>query len=385
MPLLRPGFPATTLLAACLVVAGGAASAQTYTGQMALSQSVERDDNPLLRSASPKAVVGSITTPEATIIGDTQSAKVELDTRVVENRYSDEALSSTDAYLRATSSYRGDVTTLGLAAALDYDTTLTSELTGSGLVEAGVRHMQWSAAPNLDIKLSPVDQASAVLSYARTEYNSTLYSNYEEWGVVPSYSHSFTPRDIGRIKILATRYATLSGPASQINSLGAVAGWDRQVSERFKLAGFVGPRFSATRDGVGAATSWGYLGDIALDYEGQQDHLRLGFDRNLEPLGTGTQVQADQIDGLWVHAVNTLTFAEFRLQYIQQSALDNSPDQNRTYYSIEPRLRFQLTDAWALTPVYRLRHQTTGPNNDKADSQTFLLTIGYRGGKFGLD
>ncbi|HLO76287.1 MAG TPA: hypothetical protein VK196_07520 [Magnetospirillum sp.] len=374
------------LVAFPLASAGGGALAQTYTVQAGIQQSFEYDSNPLLSSRSPQEVGGSITAPQATLTAETETAKAELFGKVVANRFTDNDFDSNDVYLTAATSLRGQVTKVGLNAALDYDTTRTSELTGSGSTVAGVRHLRYGVTPDVEVKLSPVDTVSTTLSYGRTVYDSARFTDYEDWAITPAWRRAFSPLDTGRVAIQASRFTSLDDQWNEVDSIGPMVGWERKLSERLRVGGAVGVRFSHARDYAGASTdSQGYLANFTVDYQGLQDTLRFSYDRNLAPLGNGTQVQADQAEAGWVHGFGPVTYGELRAQLVHQTSLDTDQDQQRTYYDVEPRIRFQLTESWDLSPTYRYRHQTGGLGGDEADSHTVLLTVGYKGGKLALD
>jgi hypothetical protein len=58
------------------------------------------------------------------------------------------------------------------------------------------------------------------------------------------------------------------------------------------------------------------------------------------------------------------------------SNLDEDQGNESTYFEIWPRLRYNLTEEWDLSPSYRYR-AISRSNDDDADSHAFFINITY--------
>ncbi len=53
-------------------------------------------------------------------------------------------------------------------------------------------------------------------------------------------------------------------------------------------------------------------------------------------------------------------------------------DEERTYLSVDPRLRWRLTRWWDIIGAYRYRYQKYDERDDSASSNAVFLTVSYR-------
>src|SRR5579862_6213433 len=208
------------------------ARSSDLTLQPKFTESGEVDTNPLLLSSGAKTAIGSITSPEATINDDTPLAHLDLDTRIDFNEYDLPEFSSNDLHTQGHASYKGATSFFGTSAGLDYDTTRTSELTGSGINVAGVRHTGLSFSPQGGFNLSPLDIVSANASYTRAQYSNTLlFTDYDTYSVGPGYQHTFDALNTGTAGLQASRFQTTTGPSITFDTYNPTVGWNRTFTQ----------------------------------------------------------------------------------------------------------------------------------------------------------
>ncbi len=338
------------------------AAAGDLTVQTKVSETVERDDNPLLLSTGAKAVTGSITSPEAIVGDDSATGHADIDTRLDLNAYDLPGFSSMDVHTAYHTSYKGETTQLGLNGGLDYDTTRTSELTASGVNTAGIRHTGINLSPQAGFNLTPIDQAVVNASMLRSIYgNTTLYTNYDFYTLSPGLQHSFDPLDTGLIAINAAEFRTISGLQSSTNSIGPSVGWTRKFSENFTATTSVGLQRTINHAQAGVQGSppgsWDFIYNFDLAYQGVQDVLHLTSSRASSPEGNGAEALMTSFGLTETHTVTTQIDGALALQYQFQSYSLNIPGVATDFLSVSPSLRYHFTENWTLAPSFRYRRQ----------------------------
>ncbi len=355
------------------------AIAQSLKADFTVRQWLEFDDNTLLSREDPKSVTGSNTSPQVTLSAETPTVSSNLTGRIDLRRFDDSQFNSTDFHLKWDNTHRGELTKLGLNAALDLDTVRTSELDSGVRIVSGVDRLRWNLEPGFEYSLTPTDQVAVTGNYNRTEYgsdDSNDFTDYQTFSLRPAFRHAFGPLDTGFVMVLTDRYETLEGPSVTIDSVGPVAGWNHRWNELIDFGGYLGWRVSFTKlEGRSTDTSHGLSANLSWNYRDEEDRISLRASRAISPLSNGTQVQSDTVSGRWIHNINERISTQLDAYVRNNSDLDGGDGNDSTYFEVWPKFRYDLTDKWNLSPSYRYR--TISRDDGDADSHAFLVNITY--------
>jgi len=381
----RFASPCRTVLASIFllgIVAPQAFAADPPVGDLSaqamVQQSFQHDSNPLLSSSGRKAVNGSVTSPEIILNDDSPVSHADLDSRVDVNEFDVKGFSSTDVHSTGHLNRTGELWQAALAATIDYDTTRTSEANASGINIAGIRHTALSLQPQATVNITPVDQAQIVTSYLRSLYeNKNFYTNYETFGVTPTYQHSFTALDSGQVLLQTSRYQTLSGSPVTIDSIGPAFGWNRRLSERLTTAANVGAQETHFHHGPGSqlsdSSSLDYNFALSLGFQGQQDNIQLAFTRQLSPNGNGSESQTTSLNLTAGHKVTERLETDLQTSYQTYDFTGGvTTGAQSAYLTAAPKLLYHVTEALSVDVTYQYRQRDV--NNGRA-AQSNALTL----------
>lgn len=337
------------------------------SAQVMAKQTFEYDPNPLLLIHGRKTVEGSVTAPELVINDDSPTSHADLDNRVEVNRFNLPGFSSTDLHSTGHLTTHGQTWQSSLAANVDYDTTRTSETAASGINIAGIRHTGLGLQPQFALNVSQLDQIQMNGSYARNLYgDKRFYTNYETFGVSPTYQHSFSPLGAGQVLVQAGRYQSLDGAPITIDNVGPGVGWIQHVSPRLSASAFAGAQEMLFHYGPGVgladSRSLGYTFAVNASFDGQQDHIQFNATRQPTPNGNGTEAEATTVTLSEAHWITTRLEADMSASYQWfeytggLAALQGGLQQ--TYVTAAPKLLYHLTANFSVDLSYQFRRRT---------------------------
>jgi len=352
--------------------------------QTLLKQSFQHDSNPLMVTSGARAVYGSVTSPELIVNSDTASAHADLDSRIDANKFDVKGFDSVD--LHSTGHLTGGTQTWqsAMIATLDYDTTRTSEVAASGINVAGVRHTGLSLQPQETVSISQTDQMQMSGSYQRSLYkNLTQYTNYEVYGLSPTYQHGFDELNTGFLQVQAGRYQTISGASITIDNIGPTIGWTRHFSERLNGTASVGEQKMYFRYDPSLrqpdTTSTGKTYGLTLNFQGQQDTMQFGVNRQPSPNANGSESETTTFSLNETHMVTPRLELDLLSSYQSYDYSGGTPQSGvqTSYISLAPKLLYHLTQSLSsdVTYQYRRKEIATGQT---AQSNAVMLNLTYK-------
>ncbi len=351
------------VLGAALVFwSGTSAWAENGTLQLQVDETVEHDSNPLL-SVKPLAVDGSITTPEAIFAEDTGTSHVDMDTKLNFNEYDAKNYSSVDSHTLFHVNDKELTWLFGATGNVDYDTTRTSELTASGINVAGIRHFGLTVSPQIGMNLTPLDQFLVNGSATESTYgNTTIYRNYENFTVSPTYQHTFNALDQGFIAVQASRFRTLIGPQVDINIVEPTMGWTHAFSQSLTASASAGVQRTywdyANSLHIPDQSTWSYDYQASLTYTADQDQLTAAAARYPSPNGSGNVAQVTNVSATEAHHMTTTAEMDLTLSYQTSSYANAETGSQRSYFNVTPKFTYHLAMDMDLSVSYRYREQT---------------------------
>jgi hypothetical protein len=317
----------------------------SLTGTAKVSETLETDSNPLLEAGPHQSMTGSVTSPELLINGNTPDFHTDLDTRIDVNRYDLTNYNSVDGHGIYNGLYSGDRWTLGLGGTFDYDTTRTSEVTGSGINVAGIRHRGLSLTPNTSVNLTPVDQLKLSAGVQDSSYsNSQIYTPYRVYNTDAIYQRAVTSVDAAMATLQGSRYETESGPSITIDTWSPQVGWATSVANTLTLTVLGGLQFSNTENSLkgGATTDQDYAFSVTANYKLLQNTLDLSLSRAPNPQSDGSQTQSNTLALTDTYVIQPRLTASL-YAYYQISDYNGASNNGSTVYSVlSPKLSYSL-------------------------------------------
>ena len=124
--------------------------------------------------------------------------------------------------------------------------------------------------------------------------------------------------------------------------------------------------------------SWGYTFQGSLEQRTETDTLSGRLSRDLTPSAVGSLVETDRVvfgwHKQWSEKLGSdISAAAYRSRYIG-GAVTNS---NSRYYTIEPRLSWQLAERWVLDAGYRYSRHKYDSAPLAADRNLIYVGVSY--------
>ncbi len=313
-------------------------------------------------------------------------AKVRADLKY----YSQESdLDTDDQYLDLIAEHRSGLNLFGFDGKFIRDTSRTSELETTGRVRKSKRRHSTFLAPSWTRTLD--ERNSLQLGYT---FNRVLYDDSDETGLLDYYSHSARGslfHDLGELTRLSATFTythyKVQDTSSKANDYGLVFGAVHAFSETFNASVAAGGRAttSEVRSEFGnrvSDTNYGFLLNASLEKRFERTVLTGRAVRELRPTGSGRLIDSRSVGLDLRHQLSErLTFlldAKVFRNETNNNSFNQPDDEERTFLTINPRLRWQLTRWWGIAGSYRYRYQKYDDRNDSAKSNAFFIDLTYQ-------
>ncbi|NEV60737.1 outer membrane beta-barrel protein [Thiorhodococcus minor] len=343
------------------------------------------DDNVRLSVASPVSSSGGTATGEVEAGRRSEISDIGLSAKVIARRYADASdLDETDSALGFTSAYQWGLSRFGLDASFDYDSTLTSEIATSGLVQVNKRRERVLVSPSWTYNLGSRAQARAGASYQEI--------TYEDVELIPLFNYSFATADLTLTYGLSER-ATLFGRASYAkydadqvdttsDSVGAEVGASYALSETLALTTYAGLRNTKAETptllGTEETENSGPLFQLELKKTFDRGQLRVSADRSVVPSSSGTLLDTTALAA----SVDYELAPRWKFLFSARGYRNRTPDgessgYDRDYFSFSPGIRHKLTRSLSVDLSYRYRWQEYDSRDKDAVSNAVFLSLRY--------
>ena len=387
---LRPSAPRRSFPAVFFFVAGAllaiAVRADQWYFEPKASLRGFYDDNVRLISVLPQSSFGAIARAEAVAGRRSEITDIGIDAAVVRRQYTAvPVLNSTDGYLKFDAKHRTERDRFGLRASFAYDSTLTSEVETTGLVQVNKRRKRMSVSPSWTRSLSERSSLDLRLSYLDVTYQDaglTGLSNYTYGSA--SLQHSYNLNEITQLFWnLSYDHFASDRFSRQSNSFGLMAGIGHAFSETLSASLLAGVRKSdGSLEFPGlfrvSESSSGPLFKGVLTKRFEAGRLELQASRLLLPSGEGQLLDSKQLNARLLYTLKPrwdLSLRAFALHNTAPSVLTNRQD--RKYFSIEPGIEYHLTRWWTVAASYRYRWQKYADRPNDAASNAVFLNLSY--------
>lgn len=328
--------------------------------------------------------------------------EVALANQFIINSYkSDFDLDSEDIRLDLTSNYDfNERSQFGVNGNFIYDTTLTSELdgTGTGIVQDNIRRQQWSVTPTWSYALSDTQMIQTSYMHLETEYDESslgTFTNYTIDNVSASFQQQWTPLFSNFLSVSAMFFevpesgSEIVKTSQDITEYSISIGGNYQILPTWSASFSGGSRFANTKQTTRIEnTSFqqttssdvqGFIFSVGVDKTFESGSANFTFSRSTNPQGQGELQVRDNLNAYFIHKFNRRLQFNLRgsLNDISVSGNDNS-SRARTYYDVKPSIRWLFDRQASLTVGYRYRKQTFDISNQSAESNAVSLNFYYQ-------
>jgi hypothetical protein len=338
------------------------------------------DSNPLMLTQGAKPLYGSTTSPEIILNDSTPSLQLNSDTVLNGNAFNQADFDSVDAHSAATLIDKGEVWSAGIQEKTDYDTTRTSELSQFDLTTRPFRHLGFDISPQISISPSEIDKFTLNGSYAVSNYQNNIFSDYNIYSISPTYVHNFDPTNAGVFALQAQHYETTDNLKNKIDTVGPSFGWITALTPN--ITGKITAGAQATRQfETGIATMpWDiqYIFSADVTFKGEKNISELVASRSEYPYGNGTEALLTSLTATEAYQLNqslTLNFgAGFELSNYQ---ITQTGDLQRELTG-NVGFTYAINDLIDIKTVYQFSYETLVDVSRAADDHLITVSLTYR-------
>lgn len=347
------------------------------------SVAVEYNDNIRLAAQDARESVGRYADIRAGLFYSGPEHDVDIRPSLRAQRYTDEPSLDHDDYFFDASAKRS-LERLALSMQGHYyrDTALANDIDATGLVEVGVRRERSGIAPALALDLSPRSDLKLGLGYDRV-----TYARGTALGSTVDYDYASASltyiREIGQDTGIGATVSANRLAAQEIDNQASHQGvqvdYSASLSERMYAAATLGYQRSRfeQRQTQGKEKS-GAMAGFRLIREGEYASTNIAFTRSVEPSGTGTLMQSDNLSlSLDYELSPVLTSSVTLLQSDRADLQGLDPGSDRVLQQVSLGLSRRLAENWSLSVRCRHTRQRYDQNDVEADGNTLTLSLSY--------
>ena len=330
-------------------------------------------DNPRLLTEGGTSSAGAAGEIKTTIQLVTERSDFSLTPRLRSARYEDdESLDSDDQFVVASYRWSGERSQWSSELGLTRDTTLTSELGLTGLVQANRRHEA------LNVSAGPTFMLSERTSVGVQMYSvDNRYSDVEGTGLVGygyralSLFSTYTLSDRGSLTVTAQGgQLTAEGIGGSRSRDGTLKlSWSYRPYDLWQLTASAGPSYAESS----TTSDTGSVFELEARREGDLWSLSTLAARSLTPTGRGVMMQRDRVSVSVKKSLAERLDASFGAQWIRTEDLLPELD-TRTYHVDYGRI--DLTGYWRVAERWSLTLQLTATTQER--EQSTARAEGYR-------
>jgi hypothetical protein len=379
-PVFAADYVAQPIASAVALNATPKISDSGLTVEGLVTQEGSYESNPLLLIGGGKALYGSTTSPELIIKDSTLDTQISADTIIDGNAFNQSTFNSVDFHSVAGIQGGNERWNAGIQENTDYDTTRTSELSNFNLSSRPFRHTQFQLTPQGSFSPTDIDKLSLLGNYTTSQYQSSLFSDYEVYGITPTYVHNVDPRNAAVFAVQTQHYETTSNAVSKTDSIGPSVGWITALTPEF-TAKATGGVITAKQSGAGVTNgSWDlhYIFSADITYTGKVDTLSLEASRQEYPLGNGAEDLLTAISINNDHKINDNLLFDLGASYATSTYQTTANGNLQTQYSVNGGLTYAISNRVDVKGTYQYRYETLSGISGSAQDHLFNVALVYR-------
>ncbi len=390
-----PGFSARSLLIASLLFLTAAApfnsSAAEWYLQPLVKAQAEYDDNPRLRPNKPDdSVTGGILAVEMDLGVKTPVNELSIKPRLRSAYYdNDDGLDSNDIFVDLFGSHSTKRGLWELKAGYARDTTLTSELEDTGLVEDARRRNRWDADLAWRYVLTQRTNAKFGIEYTDVRFESssdpqTRLFDYNNAQLYTTLTYDYTASDQLSLGLKAAKF-DVPDLDSDTDSYTAILGLRHDFSPVLQGSLQTGIRTSERdfkENGVNQDSSdTGAILEASLTGETPLTTWELSLSRLPRANGRGFLLERDQLMLSLEQDISPSLSGRLNGRVLESESLDDSSNlADREYARVGLGLKWRFSRRWYLDGRYRHIWQKLGDDSsNKAEANSVLISLAYEG------
>lgn len=341
----------------------------------------EYSDNLQLRTGHTRGTAGGVINVGLLLKRADERGYLSLTPALRSSRYdSREPLDSNDQILTGAWSRRSEKGEWRLDGDWTRDTTLTSELEISGLIQTRKRRLRRNLSPSYSFALSPRSTIAADVAYTTVKYGDAAFTglvNYDYARADASLSYQWSEQSTVTGTIYGARLE-----AAQIGNRTDTGGTQLQLSTALteRWDGTFGVGAYRNHGNSGGSNGNGGLIDLSLRRKDEKGEWRTGVNRSVDPSGTGVLVRRDQWNVGREQEFNDWWRLGVKVYWTVNKDLQSlAANQDRRYRSADIRLSRVLTRTWRVDAVYSYAWQRFAGEIDYAERNIVMLGVHYSG------
>lgn len=258
------------------------------------------------------------------------------------------------------------------------DTTLTSELAVSGLVQGRKRRVASYIAPSYSYILSARQSIGAGVTYTKVNYKDAALTGLVDYDYINAnlnWGYRWSEKTTISSLLFASRMEAQKVD-NRLESSGAQVRLTTSFSERWSGAFSVGGRHTegSTLPSGGVQ---GWLAEASMNRKDEYGSWGGAISRTIDPSGVGTLVQRDQLVLTRDQALSPMWRLGLSASFIENKDVQTLVAVNRRYRNGAMRLSRVVTPDWYLDLVYSYDWQKYAEQSGEAERNVILLGIRY--------
>jgi len=346
------------------------------------------DDNMRLTDKNEKEALGVIVRPELDVHGRGQNWDLNLTNFAAFERYDDSDFDSDNFGINLDSVYRTQLQEFGLDGLVSRETTLATEQFDTGdLADKGIKYT-YVAAPYWKYQFTERQSIRLGANVTIADYTKTnRFDDYQTYGGGIRWGYQLTEQDEVTTSFIYSHNNSDDDENSKSDFYGVGLGWRREVSDRLDWFFEAGPRyFDSEQDRINGAnqketdhdSSFGYFLNSELRYK-VSELTDVSFKAERAVLGSGGG-GATQRNRLRLNA-NYRFQPRWRASLtsgftLNQDPNDDNDQRDRNFFTISPRIAYDLTPDWSIWSSYRFRTDNE-KGSDRAYSNGVFVGVTY--------
>jgi hypothetical protein len=366
-PPLRHALAGLAACAACQTVA-----AAEWSIAPTVSWSSDHDSNRRLAVTGEEADEGAWLTLDAIMKRTTDSGDITLQPHLQLQRFSgDSALDSNDGSLVLSTSHHSERTLVSASAQVSRASTLTTELTDTGIIDTNTRQELRAGTLTVSRGLSERQKLEMDASYADVQFPNGLrfgLVGYRYPSASLTYSLSISPR------------TTLSASAFGSQSTAPLVDYQsRDAGVRFGVAYSFSERTQATasaglsRADVNSSQSTGSVYAIRVIRNDERNQWNVSYDHSVQPSGAGTFVLRDTGIISAAHSIASTLSLTAAITSVRNAELGSQIAYDRRYFGGDLGISWKASPQWIWSFTAGGREaRVPGPNETARGWRTSL-------------